>query len=493
MPKNTSILVATIGTRDLAFQVSSGEWLNIGNDRAPDPNSISEQALVQVDLGLENFNFRSLTEYLLNHWDEYHERLKPIILGKLIEDSRDRLQKIYLFGTNQLERVRQRDKDTLFSAEIIQKWIAAQYAISTSVVLQGAEGENPSDFEEMFRWWKNTWQQIATESQDGVSILLCLKGGVGQSSEASRVTALSRFAEDAQFYDFIQDEEKNRRGLPSEYTKPFAGRNYLWDRKRQEALALLERHDYEAVYRTLKAYYKNEDIEQTDARLMARVKLLLEAAISWNISDFKGFSAILGSQAETRSQQWWWTGYEAAYLSTVRFRQGNTVEALFHSFRAIEGSVSMWAEWRYPEHIDHNNGSPQIKASILDVFPSYIGDKRQENMMVTLKEKGKLGLYSFALYDLLRQSRPEWRKDPHIRSVWDVAAPRRNQLFHRLLGLQKFEVFEAWDTPNEEKWEVRILGCLNFLSEEDFSSLSEASLMSQVHREIKEAIASYQP
>ena len=73
MSKNTSILVATIGTRDLAFQVSSGEWLNIGNDRAPDPKSISEQALVQVDLGLENFSFRALTEYLLNHWDDYHE------------------------------------------------------------------------------------------------------------------------------------------------------------------------------------------------------------------------------------------------------------------------------------------------------------------------------------------------------------------------------------------------------------------------------------
>ena len=123
MSKNTSILVATIGTRDLAFQVSSGEWLNIGNDRAPDPKSISEQALVQVDLGLENFSFRALTEYLLNHWDDYHERLKPIILGKLIEDSRDQLQQIYLFGTNQLEHVKQRDKDTLFSAEIIQKWI----------------------------------------------------------------------------------------------------------------------------------------------------------------------------------------------------------------------------------------------------------------------------------------------------------------------------------------------------------------------------------
>ena len=28
-----SVLIATIGTRDLMFQIASGEWFNIGNDR----------------------------------------------------------------------------------------------------------------------------------------------------------------------------------------------------------------------------------------------------------------------------------------------------------------------------------------------------------------------------------------------------------------------------------------------------------------------------
>jgi hypothetical protein len=74
-----------------------------------------------------------------------------------------------------------------------------------------------------------------------------------------------------------------------------------------------------------------------------------------------------------------------------------------------------------------------------------------------------------------------------------VAKLWRNQLFHRLLGLGKDEVFWAWDTYNQKEWESRVIGCLNFLSYLDFASLSESSLMFQVHEELKEAITSYQP
>ncbi|ELS00139.1 hypothetical protein [Gloeocapsa sp. PCC 73106] len=59
-----AILIATIGTRDLAFKTSDGEWLNVGNDRSPDLDSISEQARVQCDLGLNQDDFRSITQYL---------------------------------------------------------------------------------------------------------------------------------------------------------------------------------------------------------------------------------------------------------------------------------------------------------------------------------------------------------------------------------------------------------------------------------------------
>jgi hypothetical protein len=487
-----SILVATIGTRDIAFAITPKQWYNLGNDRSPDSNSISEQALVQTELRLEKSDFRFLTEYLLENWEQYQNALKPIILGKLLQDQHQRLQKVYLVATDQLETVKQRDKDTLYSAQIIQRWIETNYHIPTQVILQGAEGYNPSNFEEMFRWWKQVWRQIGTEISEDTPILLCLKGGVGQSSEASRVTALSRFGEDSLFYDFKQDEVTNSQGFASEYYPPFQGTNYLWDRKQQEALSLLRQYNYEAVSRMLKGYYKAANSDDENGQLIRRIHLLLEAAIQWNIGNFKGFATLLDDEAKVRSRQWWWTAYEAAYLAVIRFQQSNTVEALFHSFRSVEGLIAEWAEHYYSHHIEMYRGSPCLKLSIKNQFSDYL-NSLPEGMKNRFERESRLGLYSTSLYELLRQSKPNWQSNPHISVVWEEAAKIRNEQFHRLRGLEKIEVFQAWKTANQKSWEARVLGCLNFVSEQEFTSLKEASLMSRVHEDLKEAIASYQP
>ena len=351
MSKKKAILVATIGTRDLAFRVSSQEWLNLGNSYVADSDSISEQALVQMELGLEKCDFRFLTEYLGENWQKYAEQLQPIILGQLLQDNCKQLKGIYLVATDQSENVKFRDKDTLYSAYIIQQWVEKHYQIPTEVILQGAEGGNPADFEAMFRWWKQTWQYISGNRSENSRILLCVKGGVGAFSEAGRVTALSLFGEDTFFYDFIKDDELNRLGKPSRYTVPFQGKNYLWDRKQQEALALLKRYDYEAVNKVLSAYFAQPESDEQNGGLIGRIEKLIKSAILWNHGDFENFASSLGETALTRSRQWWWIGYEAAYLGVIRFKQGNTIEAMFHSFRAVEGLMSEWAIYSFSNHI----------------------------------------------------------------------------------------------------------------------------------------------
>lgn len=493
-----SILVATIGTRDLAYKNSDGIWLNIGNDRAQ--NGIPEMGQVKEDLAtepgvptaLENSNFRQLTQFLSENFSQYQARLIPIILGQLLQDTKDNLSKVYLMATDQNELVKEREKDTLYSADVIKQWIESNYQIPTQVILQGPEGYNPSNFEQMFSWWKQVWRQIANEIAEDTPILLCLKGGVGQSSEASRVTALSRFAEDSLFYDFKQDISRNSQGLPSEYFPPFKGTNYLWDRRQKEALGLLRQYDYEAVQRIIKDYYKNANPDTDSGQLLLRIKLLIEVAIQWNFSEFDIFSRNLGEQARVRSRQWWWKGYEAAYLAVIRFEQGNTVEALFHSFRAVEGLIAEWAEHYYHNDIEKYRNSPHLKRTICAKFPQYLNNL-PEGMQRRFENEGRLGLYSTSLYELLKQAKPKWPSHPHIKFVWEVVAKIRNEQFHRLRGLDKKDLFEAWETPNRNGWEERVLSCLNFVSEQKFTSLKEASLMSIVHEELKEAISSYSP
>lgn len=78
-----SILVATIGTRDLSFQITSGEWYNVGDDRIQNGAIIGEQAEVLSDLGFAEKSYRDLTEYVLENIEQYRERVKPIIFGKV--------------------------------------------------------------------------------------------------------------------------------------------------------------------------------------------------------------------------------------------------------------------------------------------------------------------------------------------------------------------------------------------------------------------------
>lgn len=500
MSQKKSILVATIGTRDLAYQDSSKDWLNVGNDRAEGGKSQMGQVKEDLStepstpLGLENYDFRTLTQYLSENFQKYKDRLQPIIFGKLLQDEYQQLQKIYLVSTDQAEIVKERIRDTRWASEIIQQWIEERYKIPTEIILQGPKGENPANFEEIFLWWKQNWQAIANNTENVNRILLCLKGGVNQSSIASQVTALDRFGENTRFYDFTQDEVANREGKPSLYTPPVKGTNYLWDRKQREAITLLNRYDYSGVSALLSPNWENASDDQ---RLM-KIHDLLQLATQWNIADLQKFKQLLDTAVSNghfqknikRAEYWWWTAYEAAYLSVIHFKQGNIIEALFHSVRAVEGLMSEWAILRYNSHIKREFGkSPALKRSVCDdsKFPELLNFERE------FDDKQQIYLYGVKLDKLLKIARKEASDHEDLKSFFTTTREWRNQIFHRLLRLREEDLFLAWDTKNPQQWEVKILNCLNFLSEQKSSSLKNVSLMPLVHEELKKAINAYKP
>lgn len=321
-------------------------------------------------------------------------------------------------------------------------------------------------------------REIASLDFKPEKVYVSHQAGTPAISSAVQFSSLAKFGQQVEF--LVSSEYRPER------TRLIDSSEYLSALRLQEAKALLDRYDYSGVQQLLCANRK------VDSNLgLEEINCLLTMAIQWNFAKFEDFGKARGDLARERLNQWWWIGYEAAYLGVVRFEQKNTVEALFHSFRSIEGLISMWAESRYyPDHININpkNGSLDLKISILDVFEDFLGNPKQGKMRCELEEKKKIGLYSFPLYELLRRTKPEWREDPHIATVWNTAAPKRNDLFHRLRGLYEIDVFEAWNTQDEEAWKSRVLGCLNFISGQDFKSLKEASLMSQVHAELKTAI-----
>ncbi|MFM6075142.1 MAG: hypothetical protein ACKPB9_26735, partial [Dolichospermum sp.] len=294
-----SVLIATIGTRDLMFQIASGEWFNVGNDRVQNGEIIAEQLEVISDLGLkDNTTFRDLTKYLLDNIEKYVDHIQPPIIGNIFLEQASNIEKVYLIATDQEKNVTQREKDTLYSAELIKQWLMHKFSHFHSdnihIILLGLDGTNPSIFEDIFSWWRKIWKNTITVNKNQ-SIWVCLKGGVGQSSEAARISGLSFYGDRIQFFEFKENTRANRNGIPSDYSGPFLGTNYLWDRTQKQALKLLESYDYTETYDLLEPYF------QQSGSKFGVIPDLLKAGKLWNQGQFEGFLSLAQSSTQISS------------------------------------------------------------------------------------------------------------------------------------------------------------------------------------------------
>lgn len=479
-----SVLIATIGTRDLMFQITSGKWFNVGDDRMQNGEIIGEQAEVISDLGLNDISFRDLTKYLLDNIKIYIDSIQPPIIGKIFNDRASEIEKVYLIATDQKEAVTQREKDTLYAAMIIQQWIIHNFSHlhheNVTIIPLGQDGINPSNFEEMFNWWRQTWRNKISIDQNQF-IWICLKGGVGQTSEAARISGLSFYGNSILFFEFKQNTLANRSGIPSDYSGPFLGTNYLWDRTQKQALKLLESYDYAETYDLLKPYF-----QQSPSNFGA-IPNLLKAGIAWNQGQFEKFLPLAKSSIKIPNIQGrLWMAYEQAYLGVIRLEQLNTTEAMLHSYRAIEGLLYWWAADSFPNDVEEReNRYPLIKDSILQKYPSLKTYFNKEEV-----HKKEANLEGKLLEDLLCVALPATITSIDFRAFWYSAKKARNYFSHRLGGLAEKEVFNAWgnDIINSEQWQKRIINCINLVTGKSPKTLSEASLFDKLHSQVIEAI-----
>ncbi|NET59592.1 MAG: hypothetical protein F6K47_26620 [Symploca sp. SIO2E6] len=335
------------------------------------------------------------------------------------------------------------------------------------------------------------WDSVLKLIQEGFSnfdfppdstIYVSHQAGTPAISSAVQFEILLRFGQQVKF---LVSSERD-----SKLTKILDRSTYLRGIRKQEAKALLDRHDYSGVKELLESYLEPE------------IKILLDAAILWNLAEFEEFADKLLQypggqflkeiQERTKKINWWWTAYEAAYLGVVRLEQENIVEALFHSFRALEGLIKEWALSKYKVQIKYSNPKQPKTPYFTDRnLPQNLQKWFDSNKSSKFKN---VGLFGKPLFSLLQESEQNrWKHNSDIQIVTGDIIAERNSTFHCLQGLQQPDLFKAWDTVNRTDWEARVLGCLNFIAEPKppFTSLKEASLMSKVHQELEKAIASY--
>jgi hypothetical protein len=310
--------------------------------------------------------------------------------------------------------------------------------------------------------WENTLSLIQSLFHQNTSMLeideqqqvyLSHQAGTPALSAAIQFVCLTHFGSRVHF---LLSNEYQVRSYESIESKV-----YLKGLRKQEAKALLKQYDYAGVKRLFSAY------------LDPFSDNLLDAAILWNYAEFEEFAKILKKSGDrdfrqsveerVHKENWWWTAYEAAYLSKVRLEQNDIVEAMFHSFRALEGLAIQFAE---------RQGKKKI-----------YGRKAFKNLRH--HKAGEWNIHLISNLILLDLDDQELRND-----ILD----RRNALFHRLSGLIEQALYDAWKTTNQEGWEKSILQCLNFISgRSDFESLEQVSLMAKVHAELERAIANSTP
>jgi hypothetical protein len=331
------------------------------------------------------------------------------------------------------------------------------------------------------------------------------QAGTPAISSAVQFSSLAQFKK----VQFLVSNEYN-----SNLTEFVPDSKYLQKLQQEKAKQLLNRHDYSGVKELLSSY------------LTPEIKDLLDAAIQWNFAKFDDFAQAMikaankykqdnewwqtiDSVVEARSKEWWWTAYESAYLAVVRLKQGNTVEAMFHSFRAVEGLLRKWADkYKNIEKQGKKFTKQGKKFKLSSTIPAPWDNK---------KTTDELNSYGQGLYWTLDFFQGvDKNKDTEL-DIWtfgNYVFDLRNSLFHNLEGLKdKKAVFKAWkissddeqekedeieqkqkDDEMEQKWKDRILGCLNFISGQSFTPpLETASLMHQIHEKLVNAIALYQP
>jgi hypothetical protein len=389
-------------------------------------------------------------------------------------DEKVSIEKVFVFLTDQKEFFAQDSKlkschfwnDTSALKPIISEYLKQR--LNISVENQDFRILKPKGTTEGLDNWNAVLNIVQEEIPElpihpESTIYVSHQAGTPAMSSAVQFVCLTRFGKQV---IFLLGSERDANS-----TNFIESSTYLYQLQIKEAEILLKSYDYSGVKSVLGI--KNKELD-----------LLLDSAILWNFAEFKKFNENLMNSIDLpRSSQnvidplnWWLQAYESAYLAVIRLKQGNTVEAMFHSFRAVEGLMKKYVE---DLHNDPSIAGIELNGKTI-IF--HLGNNTKPK---------KYNSYGSGLYDFLSDYRNIDNTKIDIYEFGENVFKERNELFHNLIGLDTaLSVFKKWNTQNEEEWKHRVCGCLNFISGQTFSTLEEASIMPAVHQALESAIAS---
>jgi hypothetical protein len=550
----TTVWIVTTGNSDVQLTSVTEKWDDLCKakkaelkpclDDFRDKKGISKQKT-----GLYTVVARLLGVIFSDKIDDYWSYFKfPLLDGfcsELDKDEKNKPDRIIILLTDQAAIFEDRNdpdspywKDTCTLQPIFEKYFKDKYKDKYDVIVEPfllqPEGKTGlDDWNATLRLVQAKFAELGIGKDDDV--IVSHQAGTPAISSAVQFASLSKFGDKVSFL------------TSNEHTKAASlnpSSSYFESMQIQEAQKFLKNHDYVSVLSILEE--KLERLKKNNLDQADKILKLLEVAKSWNLSKFDEFEIKmrdlplqdLQDLAVARfGESWaWWIAYEEAYLGIIRRKQGNIVEAFFHSFRAFEGIFAQWGENTLDGYLDSRKGKSAIlKPSVLEYLEHYFNQhfslsaKKQSNDIKNLKtdiensqpatdssndetkvkQEIKEVELNFAtlckLYKLIRSEYRSQFKELGLILDTDGISSQRNLIFHQVKGIQESKLIKIWsqknvdisqdeDHPNAteqqiQDWEDKILRFLNFIADEkDFKTWSEASLMARVHEELVEEI-----
>ena len=314
-------------------------------------------------------------------------------------------------------------------------------------------------------------EKIKPETCDRVYI--SHQAGTPAISSAVQFMSLATFRDSVEFLVSHETPTLDQTQPPFDIVK---NSSYLGSLRLQEAKALLKRYDYSGILDIL-------GLSQASTLTLEEkeLKLLLEAGELWNFAAFHKFKNKLKNSRSIDVKQfpWWQLGYESAYLGMVRLYQENTVDCIFHSFRAIEGLLNAWIQKFHQDRLIDRGKKIQLPQEISVPWPPKRADQ--------VNSHGQ-GLY-YAFLELSSLTGDDIPIDFH--TFGQKIFPKRNEMFHSLSGAEGSEaVFQFWEVQNQEPefLALRLLRCLNLIGKQSFGRLEEVSFMAKVHSQVEQRL-----
>jgi hypothetical protein len=279
-----AILIANIGTSDLAIQVDiDNQTYYLPIDFLTEEPNLKEQieklsdrrkeiwknqkkyvteSQVYQDLGFPKGSqqkSRTLTKVLLQQYQDpentqqWHSRIRLTRIGGVIQKALEMgVNKAFIFVTNQVtdKNPDGEDKDTVYLFQIIEKWIQ-ENSLKFSVEKIEIKADIPANnqdllLDEFYTKLNDIYNQISNES-----VLISLKGGTAQMKVALQIQAMT-----SQFKNLIfLDPQLNIDTLLDGHTSKcnfFSYWRYQRTQKYESVRQLLERWDFDGAIQILK-------------------------------------------------------------------------------------------------------------------------------------------------------------------------------------------------------------------------------------------------